>query len=149
MLREHSVAGIRHPDPMRVGDSGRVLTLIDDPMCDRLTKGDSVFGWEGDERLALYLDMRERTWDLWRMEGDGVYRPTMRLSADVWRGPEVVAEMVMRLIGSDQRRGVKVLDVVERAAKKAEAASEARQSEWVGEAADRLAHGLIKDGVAS
>src|SRR4051812_40659684 len=95
-------------------------------MCDRLTKGDGVLGWEGDDRLALYLDMAERTWDLWRVEADGVLRPTMRLDADVWRGPEVVAEMVMRLISQDQRRGVSVLKVVEDSHAKVEAANEAK-----------------------
>lgn len=146
-LREHSVAGIRHPDPMRVGDSGRVLTLIEDPLADRLQKGDPTFGWEGDERLALYVDHREGTWDLWRLEADGVYRPTMRLSALTWRGPEAVAEMITQLLSRDQRRGVNVLKVVEDSHAKVEAEAERKATERNEAFADKLAWALTKDGV--
>jgi hypothetical protein len=144
--REATLGRVDHPDPLRL-DTGRELELIVDPLADKLAKGDSILGWEGDERLALYVDRRGRTWELFRLEHDGLYRGVMRFPAEQWRGPDVVAEMIVQLIASDTRRGFDPFAAIERHQTELERAKAAEREAFYDEAADRLAHGLIKDGV--
>lgn len=145
--REITLGRFHHPDPLRIVDSGRELELIVDPVADRLRDGDPIFGWEGDERLALYLDRKERTWDLWRLEHDGVYRCCRRLACDAFTAADVVPELILWLVMSDTRRGfdpvAHTFDINTKAAAVRDAAADAFHEE----AADRLAHGLRKDGV--
>lgn len=145
-MRENDLGAVAHPDPLRTADTRRELTLIIDPLTERLTKGDPTLGWEGDRRLALYLDVPGRTWELWRLESDGIYRPCIRLSADTWRGPEVVAEMVVRLRATDVRRGFDPLVAVTRITDARERADDVALADFTAEAASRFVHGLRRDG---
>lgn len=146
MLREHTLGKVKHPDPLRMADSGRVLTLIDDPVADRLSGGDPLFGWEGDDRLALYIDYQGGTWDLVRLERDGIYRVARRLACQAFSSAEVVPELILWLTRNDTRRGYDPhRDVVETAVR-IDAQRTKERHELVGEAAERVHHGLRKDG---
>src|SRR5438552_2199634 len=104
--RENSFHGFRHPDPLRV--DGRELTLISDPLVDRVTKGDPILGWGGDSRLAVYLDPVGRNWLLFRLEHDGRYRVVAQRAADTVSVVDLIPQLILRLIAHDTRRGYDV-----------------------------------------
>ncbi len=147
LVREETLTGLKHPDPLHISDSGRSLTLIVDPIADVLRKGDPTLLWEGDERLAMYFDAKGGTYELWRLEADNEYRCFIRLAAAVFKGPEAVAEMIVRFKAGDSRRGVDLYEMV-----KAQNLAVDRERERVAternvEFAERLRHALIRDGV--
>jgi hypothetical protein len=147
MPRELTLGRVRHPETFRPAGSGRELTLIEDPVADPINKGDRLLGWEGDDRLALYFDLRGRCYELWRLEHDGQYRSVMRFDADAFRGPELVANIVTRLVATDSRRGYNVKAAVDSLNEAVEREKRRQRDEFHTEAAERLRFGLIKDGV--
>lgn len=130
-----------------VTTDGRRLTRIDDPIVDGLQKGDPLFGWAGDPRLALYLDQQARMWELWRLEADNVYRRTLGIPCDVQRGPEAVATMIVKLVECDRNRGVDVGTTVEHMSLARAKDVEESLASFTEEYADRLKSALRKDGV--
>ena len=75
-------------------DSG-LTTLID-----KLQNGDPALGWEGDPRLALFMDEGDR-WVLSRLEADGEYRDICKSRP----GLPLDERLIMRLMEHDGRRG--------------------------------------------
>lgn len=145
-MRENTLGRVHHPDPLLV--AGRApLTRIDDPVAARCQKGDPTFGWEGDERLQLYLDQRAREWVLVRLEHDGVYRVTLTAPAGFHSAFDVVAEMVLALVRTDVRRGFDPHAEVVASHERVDRAREAAHRELVEETADRMASALRRDGV--
>lgn len=138
---EQTLGRVTHPVLM---DGG---VLIDDAVADRLQRGDPTVGWEGDTRLALYLNRHRRQWELWRLESDGQYRPAKVLSTEGRRGIDAVGELLLWLVTHDGRRGYKVIDssMVDHDQAAADRAYAADQH--MSEAAERVAHGLIMDGI--
>lgn len=141
-MRENTLGRVAHPDTIRLPDGER--HLIEDPHADRLFKGDPVLGWEGDDRLALYVNYRAGRWELIRLEGDGNYRFVVAVPGFV-RGHEAIGWLIVWLVEHDVRRGFDpraatdaVNDGIEKAARKAE-------TERNHEFAERLEHGLLKD----
>jgi len=87
--REHDLGRVRHPDHLVV--AGRNLTLVDDPLVAPLAAGYPPLGWEGDPRLALYIDRLRGEWVLVRFEAEASSSPssspTTRAGASTWRPP--------------------------------------------------------------
>lgn len=97
MLRENTAPGVTFPEWV----DGRRLWI--DPsvrdMIDVLHNGDPVLGWEGDPRLALYLE--DGAWCVYRYEADGEMRPVCRSRP----GLALDARLIRHLQSHDQRRG--------------------------------------------
>ena len=145
--REVSYAKVDHPEMLPTSD-GNVLQLIDDPVVDRISKGDSILGWEGDARLAMYLNQRDRRWELWRLEADNVYRKTTSVPTDVKTGIDAVGWMIQKLVECDSRRRTTSLaDELFAEEAKRRAQVDRELSEFSRESAERIAFGLEKDGV--
>lgn len=142
-MRENFLGRVSHPDVLR-GPGGKESHLIVDPLADRIVKGDPTLGWEGDARMALYLDPKNRQWELWRLEADNVYRPTAILPADI-PGYDAVGQFIMHLARTDSRKGFDVHNHVVAEAIKAEKAKQAKVDQFAGEGADRLAFALKQD----
>jgi hypothetical protein len=66
----------------------------------KLQYGDPVLGWEGDPRLALYLEDRG-SWVVERLENDGQYRTVCRSR----QGLPLDDRLILRLMEHDHRRG--------------------------------------------
>lgn len=145
-MREHTLGKVKHPEFLRLAPwDTDVRELVEDPVADKIAKGDPIFGWEGDDRLALYINRTLGEWQLVRLESDGQYRITTTVPG-IRRGFDVVAGLVLWLVESDVRRGFNPhLAIVEHQVKK-ERAKEAATDEFEQEAAERVVHGLIKDG---
>lgn len=143
--REATLGRVSFPDPLVRDGVGRVLIV--DPVADKLAKGDPTMGWEGDERLALYINPLWALWEIWRLEHDNVMRLVMRLDASR-RGPEVVALAIAKLVQTDTRRGFDVTEAIDKANRDHEAAKDKKAAEVNEEFADRLGHALVKDGLA-
>lgn len=145
-MREHTLGKVRHPDFLRLGPwDTDVRELVEDPVADKLAKGDPLFGWEGDDRLALYINRTRGEWTLARLEHDGQYRIATTVPG-IRRGNDVVAGLVLWLVESDTRRGFDPhLAIVEHHTKR-ERAKESALDDFESEAAERVAHGLVKDG---
>lgn len=143
---EDDLSGIRHPDHLRLGR--RHLALVDDELVSPLQRGDGLIGWEGDPRLALYIDAAAGEWVLVRLEVDRRYRiaaVTDPVAAGM--GPvDVVGHLIAWCVTHDRNRGYDPAAVVL-------AANDAREVELdrqrddlvVGELAPRLRHALKSD----
>lgn len=118
---------VLHPE-FRRDAYGRGRSLMIDPsvadVVDRLHNGDPTWGWEGDERLALFLEEGPEgkpVWVLERLEDDGVYRVVTRSKPGVdLRG------LIPMLVKHDTRRGHNAaLDILASNAKAAKARDDA------------------------
>jgi len=149
--RESTLALAGVVPPERIGDA----VLIDpaDPLVQPLRKGDPTLGWEGDARLALYLHPPTSRWELWRLEWDNVWRRAHAIPAQSkaepagLRGPDAVATLILWLVVHDARRGFNAGAAVIDATLAHEARRDKERAEFAEEAANRLRHGLLKDGV--
>lgn len=96
-MRENTAPGITHPEWI----NGRRLWM--DPgikdMIHKLHYGDPTMGWEGDPRLALYLE--EDRWVVQRLESDGVMRVVMQSQP----GGKLDDGLILHLMAHDARRG--------------------------------------------
>jgi len=68
-------------------------------LIDKLHNGDPALGWEGDPRLALYME--GDTWVLSRYEADGTYRDVCKSRP----GLALDERLIVRLMEHDMRRG--------------------------------------------
>lgn len=104
---EPSLAGLSHPEWV----DGRRLWM-DSAMSDVIRKvrfGDSVKGWEGDERLAIYWNGDTERWELWRLEDDETYRMVARSGVGIPFDDRVVDALVS---WDNRRRTVSLHDQV-------------------------------------
>lgn len=144
--REATLLRIEHPDPLRAhGITPRVL--IDDPVADRIQRGDPTFGWEGDQRLALYIDRHARFFELWRLESDNRYRRVAMASAELVRVGDLVPSLILFLVSHDGRRDFDALAHVDKINAAVQRDKQRQLDEFTDEAGDRLVHALKKDGV--
>lgn len=144
--REHDLGRVAHPEHLRLG--ARRLVLIDDPFVARLADGDPTMGWEGDARLALYVDSAAGEWLLVRLETDGTYRisAVTDMGATGLSGVDLVGHLVSFLVTHDGHRGYDPLAEIDANNAAVEAAADAQLEDWVsGEGADLLAHALRAD----
>lgn len=146
---------LTHP-AVRRDAHGRVVELWLDPavqdVVDRLRNGDPSCGWEGDERLALYMEQvpgrREPSWVLERLEDDGVYRVVTRSrpGADLRKLPQVLVEHD-RQRGFDAYLAVEAHNAALHARKDAEAGDRmAARLDRVVWSINRDTHGGATDG---
>jgi hypothetical protein len=146
--REHDLGRVRHPDHLAV--AGRNLTLVDDPLVAPLAAGYPPLGWEGDGRLALYIDRRRGEWVLVRFEADATYRIVANTDFMAQHLPpaDVVGQLIAFLVSHDSRRGFDALVAVDAHNARTEAAAEAALvDEMTNEVAPRLRHAFRKDGL--
>ncbi len=145
VAREHQFFG-RHPDPLPVQWGGPGWVLIDDPMAYPIQRGDPCLGFEGDDRLALYLNVAKGRWGLWRLEGDSQYRLVTSRATIETRGPELVASLIAGLVAHDTRRG---FNAHEHVVKQNTLVDEAVAKHWDARHSDlndKLRWGLKRDG---
>ena len=100
-MRELTLSTVYHPEFIDNGTWQRV----DHPTVQRITDGDPTLGWEGDQRLVVYLHLEAQAFVLWRLESNGEYLPVghFGLGSDIT--PAGVNETIRRLIEVDSRRG--------------------------------------------
>jgi len=133
-----------HPDPLPKYPH---KILVVHPTVDVLTKGAPALGWEGDNRLAVYLDTMVQRFQLWRLEHDNQYRLTAQLPPNAQITPETMNSLIERLVQHDAHRGFDANREVAAAAAKADAANDKMLSEVVTEhIAPKLRWAMIKDG---
>ena len=146
--REQTVERVAHPDVLRLG--GRHLLLVDDPFTRPIQDGHPTLGWEGDARLALYVDQPNKQWVLVRLERDGVYRitATTDLASVAHAAIDIVGQLVTFLVEHDIRRGYDVVADIDAHNDARERRLDDDFSDFIlGEAGPRLKHALRKDGI--
>lgn len=139
-MRELTFAAVHHPQFI---DGGEWM-LVDHPTVRPLQKGAPDLGWEGDERLAVYLHQKSKTFVLWRLEAGGEYMPVSSYGVGEQITPATVNETIRGLIRTDSRRGFNPLDDVADQMAKAEAVQQAEHRERISQTADKLLYGLSK-----
>lgn len=129
---------MRHAFPDHIVLEGSGMILIEDAMMDRVHKGDTILGWEGEEQLAVYLDVENASWNLLRWCQDH-YRVLARFSARAIPTADIVPTIVLWLVEHDSRRGF-TTEQVHLANEAREAEVQKALDEWASEGADRLVH---------
>lgn len=132
-LRGAAVLETRWPDTIvdRNGPKEQVLLRIDDPLIERIWKGDSVLGWEGEDRLRLYACPHTQTWELLRYCPDGVLRQIHRLPYSTTPLADVPGKMILWLVQHDRQRGFDLLAHLDaEEAKAAKARDDAATEQW-------------------
>lgn len=141
------MSGLTHAQA-RTDSNGRYVELFLDPavqdVVDRLHNGDPSIGWEGDERLALYMEFlpghEQPSWVLERLEDDGVYRIVCRSKPGV-----DLRDLPRRLVEHDTRRGTNaILDALAHNAKLAKAQEDAAV-DATAEKLEKVVWGIHKD----
>ena len=141
---------VKFPDPLRSPPDGsgntRSLQRVDDPLADRIRTGDPTLGWEGDDRCQLYVDVVAWRWELWRWENNGALEFVQGWPCERFRAADIVAAAIVWLRAHDSQRGHNALEVVERTNAQVNKAVADTNRERVGDAKDRVVHGLRQDG---
>lgn len=105
MILEPTLSVVLHPDHL---PNLPHMIRVDHPTVRPLTEGSPAMGWEGDPRLAVYLDVPAQRFSLWRLEADNQYRPTAWMPEGAEITPDSMNQLIQRLIDSDRNRGVNV-----------------------------------------
>jgi hypothetical protein len=146
VILENDLGRVAHPDHLRLGR--RALTLVDDHLTRPIQAGQPTMGWEGDHRLALYVDQRRGEWVLVRLEASGVYGvvATTDPAALALSPVDVVGQLIAHLVAHDVRRGFDPLAAVEtHNAARERAADVAFEDQVANDVAPRLRHAFRKD----
>ena len=111
----------------------------------KLHHGDPTLGWEGDPRLALYLERGPagQQWVLERLERDGKYRRVCRAKP----GVALDNSLIMHLVAHDMRRKKEneFLEQIDKVNAQVERAEQAAAEEKMQEAFERVVYALDKD----
>ena len=114
-------------------------------LVDKLHHGDTIRGWEGDDRLALYRNELENRWEIWRYEDDNEYRMVCRSQSGVPFDERVIDQ----LCSWDQRRQAR--DLHREVTENNEAVTARREKDLAEKMTEdvipRLRHAFRKDGV--
>lgn len=137
MEREVTLLGVVHPLEIEGG-----WIRVDHPVLKPLSKGNPEAGFEGDERLVVYLHQPSETFVLWRLESDGEYRTVAALNGTI--NPENVNRLCTRLVEIDQRRGFDAYEDVMDAMDAEDAKRDARIAELASSFSDKLMFGLAR-----
>lgn len=119
---------------------------MDSGLIDALHKGYPPLGWEGDPNLFLAWNRQTQRMELWRW--NDVYQGKASLIMRSKPGMRVADMNIIHfLVQHDTRRGYDpVADIQKHNAATRKAHLET-QRDKMGEAADRVLHGFLKDGV--
>ncbi len=137
-LREATLLGLVHPEFIDGGQWQRV----DHPVLEPIQSGIPELGWEGDNRLVVYLNLEHQTFVLWRLEFDGEYRAVAQVHGSI--SPESVNALCGRLVEIDQRRGFDPYQDVMDAMDAQEAGRDQRINELAVAFSDKLMFGLAR-----
>lgn len=143
---ENHLGRVGHPEHLRLGP--RALTLVDDHLTRPIQQGQATMGWEGDERLALYVDQRRAEWVLVRLEAVGAYAVVAITDpAALELSPvDVVGQLIAHLVAHDVRRGFDPLADVEAHNAARDRALDADFADAIGnDVAPRLRHAFRRD----
>lgn len=133
------------PEYLKAG--GMQMVLVEDDFASRLWKGDTILGWEGDSRLALYVSPAAGQWCLVRYGEDNEIVVLCTLPARRGTAVNAVGEFVAWLVANDSRRGHNAAIRTIVANDRRDVEAEAELTEWAQEAGARLAHHLSRQGV--
>lgn len=137
--REETLLTVWHPEFI-----GNDWQRVDHPVVRPLQEGAPDLGWEGDQRLVVYLCKPTQQFVLWRLEHDGEYRPCAVLPPNASMSPQNINALIVRLIEHDTRRGYDAYtDVTDQQEKAAKAAEQDRRAA-VEQFADKLHYGLSR-----
>jgi hypothetical protein len=121
------------------------LLWVNRDVVDKITYGDPVIGWEGDDRLAVFLECRNpEIWAIYRLEDDNKWRHVVRTEPGIPFDERVLHWLCQH----DTRKNDIDLDkLVKEANEKVEAERDAKIDEWENEEIfPRLKHAMRKDG---
>jgi hypothetical protein len=139
MERELTISIVHHPEHI-----GNDWQLVDHPTISPLQDGAPELGWEGDNRLAIYLCKPTQQFVLWRFEQDNEYRPVAQLPPDTAITPGSINKLICRLVEIDQRRGFDPYQDVIAAVEEDEKVEAKAQQERIEQVADKLLFGLSR-----
>ena len=122
------------------------LLWVNRDVIDKITNGDPVLGWEGDDRLAVFLEDKElEVWALYRLEDDNQWRHVVRTEP----GIPFDERIIHWLCQHDMRRKPADFDLdalVKEHNDKVDADKQAAQDEYIAEElAPRLQRALRLD----
>lgn len=125
---------IARPDfPEYLTAGGMKMRRVDGDMVKRLSSGDPILGWGGDNRLGLYVAPVAQKWCLVRFCEDRSFQVLTTAPAAPGNALDVLGAFVGFLIGSDGRRGVDVARQVSADNERRVAEVEANLDRWVEE----------------
>lgn len=136
-VREETLLTVWHPEFI-----GNDWQRVDHPVLAPLHNGAPDLGWEGDQRLVVYLHKPSQTFVLWRLEADGQYSPCMNLPYTL--SPQAVNETIRRLIDHDTRRGFDAYQSIIDAQELADRHREQDRMDAIVQFADKLHYGLSR-----
>jgi hypothetical protein len=111
---------------------GMDMQRIDDPLADRIWKGEPLLGWGGDNRLGLYLSVTAAKWCLVRYCEDRVLRVLAVRPAD-GDPMDAVGSLITFLVENDSRRGVNAAAEILAHNDRVSAAADAAMTDWLAE----------------
>ena len=122
------------------------LLWVNRDLIDKIEHGDPTLGWEGDNRLAVFLEQRSpEVWALYRLEDDGYWRHVVRTE----EGVPFDERVIHWLCQNDIRRkpaGFDLDAIVKEQNEKVRAQKDQENQEYMAEeVAPRLQHALKKD----
>lgn len=138
-LREETLLRADHPEFI-----GNEWVRVDHPTCDPFQTGAPDLGWEGDERLVVYLHKEAETFVLWRLEANGEYMPISTFGIGQEITPASVNHTIRDLIRTDTRRGFNAYTTVMDAGEAVAKDQARRQLDWLHDFADKLLYGLSR-----
>lgn len=150
IILEQPVDTTVHPDHLTIGK--RQLHLVDDPLTRCIAGGYPTLGWEGDPRMALYVDGPNGQWVLVRLEADGVYRISTITDPVALNMPpvDVIGQLIVWLVAHDGRRGYDAYNDMEAKNARREAEIDAKfEDEMTNDSFPRLRHAFKRDGLLS
>lgn len=139
MVRETTLLTVHHPEFI-----GNEWQRVDHPVVRPLTDGAPDLGWEGDDRLVVYLCKPTQQFVLWRLETDGEYRPCAALPTDAAMSPDNINRLIRRLVAHDTRRGFDAYATVMAAHAKMEHDAEQERRAAISDFADKFHYGLSR-----
>lgn len=132
-MRELTLIEVYHPEFI-----DNEWQRVDHPTVRPIQQGAPELGWEGDNRLVVYLHKPSQTFMLWRLEHDGEYRAVAKLPPGASITPQSVNTCIRNLVRIDSRRGFDALaDVEQEMAVQEQRIITARQ-EWISDFADKF-----------
>lgn len=139
MDREINLGVIEHPQFI-----DNEWMRVDHPTVDPLRVGAPDLGWEGDQRLSVYLHLPSKRFVLWRLEYDGEYRVVAQLPEGASITPASVNSLISNLQKWDQRQGFDPYQYVMDRQAADDAAREKITHDRVVDFADRLHFALAR-----